>query len=53
MKSQGVGDSIEKMATKSGLKTLTQLAANAMGKKDCGCDKRKDWLNKKFPYNNK
>jgi len=24
-----------------------------MGKKDCGCNKRKEALNKKFPYKNK
>ena len=55
MKSQGLGDSIEKFTTATGIKTLTQyLEKNgALGKKGCGCGKRKDALNKNFPYNPK
>ena len=53
MKSQGFGDSIEKITKATGLKTLTELAAGAVGLKDCGCNKRKGWLNKQFPYKNK
>ena len=26
------------------------LSMRAVGAKDCGCDKRKNWLNKQFPY---
>jgi hypothetical protein len=50
MKSRGLGDSIEKFTTTTGLKSLTEIASNAMGYKDCGCNKRKNWLNKQFPY---
>jgi|TARA_R100001594_G_scaffold145744_1_gene196282 hypothetical protein len=50
MKSRGLGDSIEKITKATGLKTLTEIAAKATGAKDCGCNKRKNWLNKQFPY---
>ena len=50
MESRGLGDSIEKITKTTGLKTLTELAIRAIGKKDCGCNKRKAWLNKQFPY---
>ena len=52
MKSRGLGDSIEKITKKTGLKSLMDFATNATGKKDCGCNKRKQWLNEKFPYKN-
>ena len=26
------------------------MATQAIGAKDCGCNKRKAWLNKAFPY---
>ena len=50
MKSRGLGDSIERITRVTGLKTLTEIAMNATGYKDCGCDERKVWLNKQFPY---
>ena len=50
MKVYGLGDSIEKLTKTTGLKTLMDIATNAVGIKDCGCDKRKAWLNKQFPY---
>ena len=52
-KSKGLGDSIEKIIKATGIKSFTQvLARNGIfGKiKDCGCNKRKDQLNKAFPY---
>ena len=49
-KSRGLGDTIEKITTATGIKSLTQLAMEAAGKKDCGCNKRKEKLNKMFPY---
>ena len=52
-KSKGLGDSIEKITKATGIKTLAQPGAKYMGKKDCGCNKRKEALNKKFPYKNK
>ena len=39
-KSKGLGDTIEKITTATGIK------------KDCGCGERQDTLNRLFPYNN-
>tara|TARA_Y100001963_G_scaffold155440_1_gene246592 strand:- start:2217 stop:2381 length:165 start_codon:yes stop_codon:yes gene_type:complete len=49
-KAKGLGDSIEKITKATGLKSLANIAARATGFKDCGCNKRKAWLNKQFPY---
>ena len=49
-RSKGLGDSIERLTTATGIKSFAQMAARAVGKKDCGCNKRKNWLNKRFPY---
>ena len=48
--SRGLGDTIQKFTSITGLQKLTQLA---VGKKGCGCNKRKEALNKAFPYKNK
>ena len=53
MKSKGLGDTIEKVVAATGLKSLSEIATRAMNRKDCGCDKRKAWLNKQFPYKTK
>ncbi len=45
MKSKGLGDSIEKFTKATGIKKLVD---NMPG--DCGCEKRKNKLNKAFPY---
>ena len=53
MKSKGLGDSIEKFTTTTGIKSFAQvLPKNGIfgKKKDCGCNKRKKALNKAFPY---
>ena len=50
MKSRGLGDSIEKFTKFTGIKSLAEMTAKATGKKDCGCNKRKNTLNKMFPY---
>jgi hypothetical protein len=52
MRSKGLGDSIEKITKATGIKSLMDLSMGAVGKKDCGCNKRKQWLNKTFPYKN-
>tara|TARA_E500000305_G_C3924068_1_gene189561 strand:- start:533 stop:700 length:168 start_codon:yes stop_codon:yes gene_type:complete len=49
-KSKGLGDTVEKITRATGVKSLTELAMKAVGYKDCGCDKRKAWLNSQFPY---
>ena len=51
-KSKGLGDSIEKFTKVTGIKKVVDTVSKATGK-DCGCNKRKDQLNKAFPYKNK
>jgi len=46
MKSKGLGDTIEKITTATGVKKAVHLLFGD----DCGCDKRKEILNKMFPY---
>ena len=53
MKSRGLGDSIEKITKATGLKSLTDIASKAIGYTECGCYKRKAWLNKYFSYKRK
>lgn len=45
MKSKGLGDSIEKFTKATGIKKVVEKV-----NPDCGCSKRKDKLNKMFPY---
>jgi len=49
-RSKGLGDTVEKITKATGLKSLTEIAMSSIGKKDCGCNKRKNWLNQVFPY---
>ena len=49
-KSKGLGDSIEKFTKATGIKNIVDQVNKLRGVKDCGCGKRKDQLNKKFPY---
>ena len=53
MKSKGLGDSIKKFTKATRIDSLVKLSSSLMGIKDCGCNKRKAWLNKQFPYNSK
>ena len=55
MKSQGLGDTVEKFTTTTVIKSFTQYLnkQGGFGKKGCGCNKRKEALNKAFPYKNK
>ena len=45
MKSKGLGDTVEKITEITGIKKLVELIPG-----DCGCDKKKEMLNKAFPY---
>tara|TARA_B110000977_G_scaffold182953_1_gene245119 strand:- start:3507 stop:3671 length:165 start_codon:yes stop_codon:yes gene_type:complete len=47
--SKGLGDTIEKFTKATGIKQIVEKISKATGK-DCGCSKRKDSLNKAFPY---
>jgi len=46
MKSKGLGDTIEKVTTATGIKKVVKAVAG----EDCGCAKRRDALNRAFPY---
>ena len=46
-KSKGLGDSIEKALKATG---IDKVAKKVLGE-DCGCEERKESLNKMFPYN--
>ena len=45
MKSKGLGDTIEKITTVTGIKKIVKALSW-----DCGCDERIETLNKMFPY---
>ena len=47
MESQGLGDTIEKFTKATGIKKLADKIPGG-----CGCQKRKEALNKMFPYGN-
>ena len=49
-KSKGLGDTIEKITKITGIKKVVEKVSEVTGK-DCGCDERKETLNKLFPYN--
>lgn len=48
--SKGLGDTIEKITQATGIKKIVETVS---GGKDCGCGKRKEALNRMFPYKNK
>ena len=45
-RSKGLGDSVEKVLQATGVDKVVKFIAG----EDCGCDKRKEFLNRKFPY---
>ena len=51
-KSKGLGDTIEKITKATGIKKVVDKVNKITGK-DCGCDERKETLNRFFPYKNK
>lgn len=48
--SQGLGDTIAKVTHVLKLDVAADKIAKAMGKEDCGCNKRREKLNELFPY---
>jgi hypothetical protein len=46
MKSKGLGDTVDKITTATGIKTLVHMLFG----EDCGCEERKNKLNSMFPY---
>lgn len=49
MKSKGLGDDIEKFTRTTGIKSVVEMVSNGLNI-PCGCEGRKDALNKLFPY---
>jgi|TARA_R110002012_G_scaffold270735_1_gene455789 hypothetical protein len=49
MKQKGLGDTIDIFTTYTGIKKVVEKINKATNT-DCGCGRRKDTLNKKFPY---
>lgn len=47
---KGLGDTIAEFTKATGLDKIAERVAKAAGKEDCGCKKRQEILNKKFPY---
>jgi len=50
--SRGLGDTIHKITTATGIKKVVDKISEKTGK-PCGCGQRRDALNKMFPYGNK
>jgi len=50
MKSRGLGDTIEKITTATGIKAVVDKVSQVLDK-DCGCSDTRETLNIKFPYN--
>lgn len=47
--SKGLGDTIAKVTKATGVKSVVDAISSATGK-DCGCEGRRDTLNRIFPY---
>lgn len=47
-KIEGLGDVVELVTTTTGIKKFVKIVSEAIDK-DCGCDQRRDNLNKKIP----
>tara|TARA_B100000925_G_scaffold229937_1_gene178499 strand:- start:289 stop:471 length:183 start_codon:yes stop_codon:yes gene_type:complete len=49
MQSKGLGDTVEKITKATGIKTIVDRVSEGLNI-PCGCNKRKEALNKMFPY---
>ena len=49
---EGMGDLIAKIAKMTQMDKVAKFVAKAAGEEDCGCNKRQDALNKRFPFKN-
>lgn len=52
-KQEGLGDTVEFLLERTGIAYAVKMAAQAVGIEDCGCEGRKEYLNKKVPYDRK
>ena len=49
-KHKGLGDTIASITKQTGIDKVAKFVAEKSGKKDCGCSRRQERLNKMFPY---
>jgi|TARA_R110000751_G_scaffold198509_1_gene303381 hypothetical protein len=49
MSSKGLGDDIERVAQFTGIKKAVDVVSQKLNR-DCGCEQRKNSLNRIFPY---
>ena len=49
MESRGLGDTLKKFTKATGIDTLVEYI-EILTESECGCDKRRVWLNDQFPY---
>ena len=47
--SRGFGDTVERFTSATGIKKVAEAIAGVTGS-DCGCSKRRETLNRAFPY---
>ncbi len=52
MESRGLGDSVEKFTKATGIKKMVDTMSKGLNI-PCGCESRKEALNKMFPYRNR
>lgn len=49
---KGLGDTLARVFKQFNIDQMAKKVAKAAGKEDCGCSKRQQTLNEKFPYKN-
>lgn len=47
---KGLGDVVADFTKTTGLDKVAKKVAQLAGKEDCGCEKRRNYLNKKVPF---
>lgn len=52
-KPKGAGDVIANITRITGTDKVAKFVAKSVGKEDCGCDARRESLNKILPFNKK
>lgn len=50
---EGLGDLIAKITQRLGIAKIAEDVAHLVGKKDCGCNKRREKLNEVVPFKKK
>jgi hypothetical protein len=48
--SKGLGDTVAKFTNLTGMDRVAKQLAAMLGKEDCGCDERRELLNRLVPY---